>query len=560
MKIAQASELIQCSSHACGEEVIQQQHDRLLDQEMLEQIAVRFQQRICPLVAIESLDEKPWAGHPRHQCESLLCDIAGVSHLFAGEVGLLAAAEQLLQDLGLWARMAIADSVGAAWALAHGGTPSAGASSFSRDGMRGSGADIPAAVAEQLRRHWIVRGAQETRDAMRPLPVHVLRIAPETVATLARLGVGSVDQLFALPRSGLATRLGAGLVRRMEQALGEADEPLMVHRATAEHVANLTLEYPTTDLPILADRITRLIEKVRAGLAARQRGALRLSCRLDLAAHPPLTLEIGLFAPSADVKHLSGLMINQLEAKRVPACVEKLAVSVTLSGPLRSVQNSLFQKDDDNSSEVCMSGSNMSRLIDALSGRLGREAVLGVEIEQDPLPEQSFRVVPLAGNSDSSTFRQSQRSARSRKRRSHASRSSSGTNQLSRPEEKLERNRHANPIAFQPSAQDALRRPLSLFVEPLPLRVAFPQGSFCLHVSSPRLPERFRWEGKTHTIVMHWGPERIESGWWKGESIGREYYRVETDHGQWWWIFRNLVSKSRAADPRYHWMLHGTFS
>ena len=42
MKIAQASELIQCSSHVCGEEVIQQQHDRLLDQEMLEQIALAW--------------------------------------------------------------------------------------------------------------------------------------------------------------------------------------------------------------------------------------------------------------------------------------------------------------------------------------------------------------------------------------------------------------------------------------------------------------------------------------------------------------------------------------
>ena len=48
-----------------------------------------------------------------------------------------------------------------------------------------------------------------------------------------------------------------------------------------------------------------------------------------------------------------------------------------------------------------------------------------------------------------------------------------------------------------------------------------------------------------------WGPERIQTGWWRGQSALRDYYRVETAEGQWFWLFRQL------SDRR--WFLHGVF-
>ena len=546
MKLVQARELVQFQSHeSMGGRAIVRRHDRFLDQQSLEQIAVAFQKQITPLVAIESLDEKPWAGHPRHQSESLLCDISGVVHLFSSEHGLLEAAEKLLAGRGLMARMAVADSVGAAWALAHGGMPCNSPPPQRLACERQAGE-----VAKETKKFWIVRGHQETCKAMGILPVEALRLLPATVATLSRLGVDSIQQLLTLPRSGLATRLGAGLVKRIEQAMGEVDEPLEVHRPAVEHEASLTLEYPTTDHPILADRIKRLIEKIRAGLAVRQRGALRLTCRLDLAGHPPLSLEIGLFAPTIDAEHLSGLILHQLEMKRLAACAERITISVSLSGPLRSVQNALFQDSGAHSSGAGRKDANLGRLIDALSGRLGREAVLGITIKDDPLPEQAYRVLPLAGNLDPSSFGPLRKSVT--RGVSHACATSRDRvgHDLDRPE------------VLGPSPKNVLRRPLSLLAQPKPLRVAFQQGSFCLDVSSARLPERICFEGTVHVILMHWGPERIESGWWKGSSIRRDYYRIETDQGQWWWIFRNLVSKSRdsGSTPRFRWMLHGRFS
>ena len=46
-------------------------------------------------------------------------------------------------------------------------------------------------------------------------------------------------------------------------------------------------------------------------------------------------------------------------------------------------------------------------------------------------------------------------------------------------------------------------------------------------------------------------PERIQTGWWRGRTVGRDYYRVETACGRRFWLFRRL------RDGR--WFLHGAF-
>jgi protein ImuB len=108
-----------------------------------------------------------------------------------------------------------------------------------------------------------------------------------------------------------------------------------------------------------------------------------------------------------------------------------------------------------------------------------------------------------------------------------------------------------------PSPDDAMRRPLCLFADPVPLSVAWHEGSFRKIVTTQQLPQRIRLAGVVHTVTRHWGPERIETGWWKGPTVRRDYYRIETDRGCWWWVFRNLDAPNSRG--RYRWMLHGRF-
>jgi protein ImuB len=49
------------------------------------------------------------------------------------------------------------------------------------------------------------------------------------------------------------------------------------------------------------------------------------------------------------------------------------------------------------------------------------------------------------------------------------------------------------------------------------------------------------------------GPERIESGWWDGGDIGRDYYVASSTHGERLWIFQDHC-------PNRDWYLHGFFA
>jgi protein ImuB len=53
-------------------------------------------------------------------------------------------------------------------------------------------------------------------------------------------------------------------------------------------------------------------------------------------------------------------------------------------------------------------------------------------------------------------------------------------------------------------------------------------------------------------LEMKIGPERIETGWWDGSGVARDYYTASTQAGPWVWIYRERRSPHR-------WFLHGVF-
>jgi protein ImuB len=65
-------------------------------------------------------------------------------------------------------------------------------------------------------------------------------------------------------------------------------------------------------------------------------------------------------------------------------------------------------------------------------------------------------------------------------------------------------------------------------------------------------PVRFEWQRRCHVVAHAWGPERIETGWWRGRDVHRDYYRVESTAGRRFWLFRAIGDES--------WFLHGTFA
>ncbi|MBV9813948.1 MAG: DNA polymerase Y family protein, partial [Acetobacteraceae bacterium] len=127
-------------------------------------------------------------------------DIAGCAHLWGGEAAL---ADDLLRRLGrnrLSGRLAVADTAGAAWALARSAT--------ARDDAT-------------------VVAPREHVRALGPLPVALLRLDPRTVAGLRRVGLRSIGELARVPRGELASHYGAPALLRLDQALGRAPEAIV---------------------------------------------------------------------------------------------------------------------------------------------------------------------------------------------------------------------------------------------------------------------------------------------------------------------------------------------
>ncbi len=476
------------------------QHDPLCDGEMLYWIADALLRSITPKVAIEPLDPKPWAGSLRHQPESLVCDITGLDHLFRDEPTIIAAIDNLLQQqfaIPLFARIAVAPNVAAAWAMAHFG--------------------------EQR-----IETTEEPISAIAPYPIESLRLPLETAATLQRLGVESVEQLLRLPRSGLATRLGQTLVARIAQAIGEIEEPMEFIETTKELSFTHELEYPTRDFAILMHRMGLLLEEMKAGLATRKHGAVRLQCRLDFSVPPPQYIEIGLFAPSQDSIHLRSLIESRFESLSLRFEVLRLSLSVPLTAPLRTIQPSLLENDSLDSQTL--GGSAVSRFVDRISSRLGRNAVSRVKLTDDPLPENRHVTVSLTGHSPQQI------------RKKH--RDSFRLAQMQ--ESSIEKN--------MPSPDDAMRRPLTLIDPPLNL-IPILENQKTTPNRHSQVPISFEHQGKVFEILCYWGPERIETGWWSGPTVRRDYFRVETSSGAWWWIYRDIT----ATDEK-QWFLHGLFS
>jgi protein ImuB len=399
--------------------------------------------------------------------QSLLIDVTGAAGCFGGEDRLLARADREYAAQGWVVRLALADTVGAAWA-------------FSRH------APSPCLVPP---------GATEARLA--PLPAAALRLSPETLSLLAKLGLVTVADLLRLPRADLAARFGPLLLRRLDQALGRVPELVELPEADPELRAGQTFDFPVDQLDVLCLAIDQLAEDVHDALDRRNLGVRQLECRLYHEAGPPTVVEVGLYRPGNEPRHLAALLRTRLEHVQLQAPVAAVRIAVTHAEPLAEVQPALFERGGADEADL-------AALIDRLSNLLGRQAVTRPRCVPDAQPEYAVRFDPVL-----------------------------------RPREPRDGRDKEDLASPEPPAP----RPLSVWPEPVRVEAlaVFPEGP----------PVRFHWEGAEWRVDRWWGPERIETGWWRGADVRRDYYVVTTPAGSRFWMFR-----CRADGD---WFVHGCF-
>ena len=289
--------------------------------------------------------------------DGLLLDIAGADHLFGGEAAMAAEVEARLAGLGFGARTGLADTPGAAWALAR----------FGGEGRRiAAPGDAPAAL-----------GA---------LPVEALRIAPGDARLLRRLGLATVGAVDALPRASLARRFrgpGGALPERLDRVLGRSPDPAASLPPPPACLARLAFPEPLIDLAGLEAALTRLMEGLctsleRDGLGARELALL--FCRVDGG-----TARRGVSTARAtrDSAHLRRLFEGKIETVDPGFGIDAMALHAVRAEPLAHEQFRL--------AEGGRGRSELGPLIDRLQARLGEGSVSRLEAVESHLPERAER-------------------------------------------------------------------------------------------------------------------------------------------------------------------------
>jgi protein ImuB len=383
-------------------------------------------------------------------------------------------------------------------------------------GLAGRGYWAAAAVADTVGTAWAVarhaavkRGASSpvgsrmaivppggNADALRPLPVEALRLPGPIVQVLHELNVVRIDELLAMPRASLPARFGPELLWWIDRALGLVPEPFTPEEAVESPEASWEFEPPVPDDRVLTAVIGELLERLFKRLP-REHGFQRLLCSLKPAGHDPIHFPVELLRPSASVRNLLDLVRLRIERLRLPAEVSGVTVRAASVVPLDFQQGDLFGRCG-----VSTGGNEVTGLLERLSSRLGERAVLRPRLWADAQPEMACQYAPWLSDVA-----------------------------------------HAPPCADNRPAVP-LTRPTWLKDRPVAIRVD--------SAGSGGAPERVRWGERDHSVQRAWGPERVETGWWRGEDVRRDYYAVETATGERLWLFRDLADGS--------WFLHGVFA
>jgi len=287
--------------------------------------------------------------------DNVWIDAAGCAHLFGGEAAMLADLTARLARAGIAARAAIADTPGAAHAMArHGGE----------------------AV--------VLQGA--VTEALAPLPVSALRLESDTAAALRTLGLERIGQLTAAPRGPLARRFGAMLLTRLDQALGRVMEPItpVVPRAAVQR--RLGFVEPLLTAEAFATVIDTLTETVCAALDRAGLGARRLDLVFERVDATMQAIRIGLSRPARAPRHLARLLVEQLETVDPGLGIEAIRLVVSLAETLAPVQTgtALIEADDP----------DIGALVDHLRNRFGAARVYRALPVESDVPERSVRRVP----------------------------------------------------------------------------------------------------------------------------------------------------------------------
>jgi protein ImuB len=288
--------------------------------------------------------------------DGLFFDASGCTHLWGGDEAYLSDIIKRLQGRGYDVRAAMADTPGAAWAVARYGK-------------------------EPL----IVPGGSNL-EAMLNLPPEALRLETETIERLHKLGLHQIRQFIHIPSSALRRRFGQQLLSRLQMALGSELDIIEPIQSIAPYQERLPCMEPIITATGIEIALQTLLKTLCLRLLQEQKG-LRIAVfkyyRVDGKTEQ---IDIGTSRPSHSVKHLFKLFELKLSTIEPGLGIELFILEAT------KVEDHFAQQEKMWEGSGGLEDMRLSELIDRLASKVGMQSIHRYLPAEHYWPERSFKV------------------------------------------------------------------------------------------------------------------------------------------------------------------------
>lgn len=299
--------------------------------------------RFTPFVALDPPD-------------GLIFDASGCTYLWGGDEAYLTDIRRRFNDKGFTARLAIADTPGAAWALARFG------------------------------KEVTVVPKGKHLEAILSLPPEALRLEESIALKLHKLGLHQIHQFIQLPRQSLRRRFGPQMLVRIDQVTGVVKEHLEPVRPVVPYQERLPCIEPVSTYTSITTALQQLLITLCERLRQDQMGIRKVvfkSYRVD-GQVPEVTISTS--RPTQHVSHLFKLFEPKLGSIDPGLGIELFVLEALQVDDQVPVQEDIWHGADGG-----LDNTELAELVDRLAGRIGDQAISRFLPEEHYWPERSFR-------------------------------------------------------------------------------------------------------------------------------------------------------------------------
>lgn len=348
------------------------------------------------------------------------------------------------------------------------------------------------AIARFGKEPYIVEMGKQT-EALLSLPAVALRLEANILQRLHKLGLHHITSFISMPRSVIRRRFGEGLLQRISQALGQEEEYLETIQVVDPYQERLSCLEPIRTATGIEIAIRRLLESLCERLQNEGKG-LRIAILKCYRLDGKIEqVEIGTNKASNQVSHLLKLFALKISGIRPALGIELFTLDAAQLEEVPLLQEAIWTGSPG------LENKELVELLDRLAAKIGMDKIHRYLPDEHFWPERSVKAVPSLTEKASTPWR------------------------TDRP------------------------RPTLLLSKPVLIEVTAPIPDYP--------PISFRYQGKLHYINKADGPERIEREWWIDAGDHRDYYQVEDEAGQRYWLFR-----SGHYGESQRWFIHGFFA